>query len=73
MDDDRSALVGRPNDGLLFDAHAWISDHQHHAVRFQVRPQRGSSFWFLETQERGTGFNHTTVWRSVSRNSPITF
>jgi len=44
--------------GLFFHGDTRVPDRQRDAVRFQVRPERGSSLWILETKEPRSGFDH---------------
>jgi len=57
MDDDGGAFARGPHE-LRFDGETGIPDDQHHAVRLQVRPERGSRLGFLQAEERRSGFDH---------------
>ena len=56
-EDDGRTLARRPHH-RLFDSETRVSDHQHHAVRLQVRSQRGSRLCLLETKKRRAGFDY---------------
>src|SRR5918996_5449608 len=54
----------------LFDGDTWIPDHQHDAVRLQVRPERGPGLWFLEAKERRSGFDHAHLGAEACERLP---
>ena len=57
VDDDGGALA-RGSHEWLFDGDTGVSDHQHHAVRLQMWPERDSRLWFLEAKKPRSGFDH---------------
>jgi hypothetical protein len=57
MRNDRRTLA-REAHQRPFDGDTGVPDHQRDAVSLQVRPKRRSSLWFLEAEERGSGFDH---------------